>query len=363
MKSGYKSGYERFIAPATVGGMLLSAVLAFAAIQKADFPDTAPLSPDFAASATAKAAKLLIHAPAFAPSPATLRQEAMDTQKAHAAFSAATWNNPDWSPALAPREGTLVEMAGKSFVIQPDVMDALEKASMRTGIPLDVMIAICGRESDCNPASINKTSGACGITQFMVRRVHTLYETAYKYAAEEGYPEVAALVERVNLAKDNAPAVWDYLPVKHNGSRKAAQKKLLEYCLNADFNLAMFVRDFLPKAQLYKEMIGGRDLFAGELALLNNLGPKGLYAFVNQATKDKNKKGSAMLVKDFFADKARLFGGMVTLTRDDHDLTVKAAWNDIISTYGGWQKIALFDRARPANDDKLDIEARLALGG
>ena len=267
------------------------------------------------------------------------------------AYTGRDAKQPSALPPLV--DGIPYEIAGKRFTVSDAVMTTLKRTSQQSGLPLDVLIEICARESDCAPNSINPSSKACGIKQFMVRKVHTLHEAIYRHAKDAGYPNAAKLVKRVNIAAKGEKPVWDYLPIENGADNGAkAQAEIEALCLDADFSLALWLRMFTPQVEKYNAWLGDRRIVGGEAVLLNNLGLGGLKLFVKQVWADSEKaKENQMTTVVFFKQNQRAFGGPVTSNRDlthhknGREMTVVEAYNSVVTRFGGWKPVLIAQRS------------------
>ncbi|GEM_PF-2710009 len=266
---------------------------------------------------------------------------AQTEQPAHAFIPAA---KPAYVPP-APDAGAVVyEMGGKRFTVSGAVRDAFKAVESSHGIPYGAMVAVCGRESDCDPGNINASSGACGLFQFMTNRIETLYEMIYKYGPGNGYAQEAGLVERYVRSEDkDGKPILGYRPVDD-----AAREQALALCLDPLFNAVMWASYTGEKVDLYNEWLRDRTITTGEIVAMNNLGPRGLMAFARRAWDDK-KTGQNTLAVNFFKANAALFGGDVsaneTLIKNENGThkTVRDAYNEIFE-FGGWGKLQLVAR-------------------
>lgn len=235
-----------------------------------------------------------------------------------------------------------VTNAGKQYPIDTQTHKAIQKVSKETGIPPDAQMAVCARESSCRPEQINPSSGACGMMQFMTdQKVATLYEVTFQYAAKAGYKEAQKLVERYEKSRDKDGRPYlGYRPVN-----AAAKQKLVDLCLDPEFNLTMWAAYTRPKIDTHEKWLGsGRKLTPGELVAMNNIGQKGLQIFFEQVMTDK--KGKNTLALDFFKKHAGVFGnisGNKSLLYDEKGqaLTVRQSYNRLINEHGGWGELRL----------------------
>lgn len=232
------------------------------------------------------------------------------------------------------------EMGGKKFSVSPEVQRAFRNAEEEYNIPYNAMVALCGRESDCIPDSMNPATGACGLFQFMTNNVGTLYEVVYKHAETYGYKEAAALVKRTVRERDNqGNPYFDYRPVSAK-----AKAKLIELCHDPEFNTAMWVAYQKPNIDKYNAWLGNRTITAGELVAMNNLGLRGMQLFAKQAW-DNAASGKSMKAVDFFKKHENIFGkGMAanrTLIRHPNGnyKTVRESYNDIFR-FGGYGELS-----------------------
>ncbi|MCC6597740.1 MAG: transglycosylase SLT domain-containing protein [Alphaproteobacteria bacterium] len=231
---------------------------------------------------------------------------------------------------------------GNEYPIDRQTYDAIEKTSKKTGIPAESIMAVCARESSCRPQEINPSSGACGLKQLMTNHIATLYEVTFKYAEKAGYPEAKKLVERYARAHDKkGNPYYSFRPVN-----EVAKNKLVNMCLNAEFNLAMWAEYTLPKIEKHETWLGtGRKLTPGEFVAMNNIGQYGLQLFFEQVMSDI-KTGKNTPVKDFFEKHKSTFGNVSanrTLLYDKNgkNLSVRESYNSLINQHGGWGEMNL----------------------
>ncbi len=241
----------------------------------------------------------------------------------------------------AEDRNALYEVAGKRFILSYEVESSLRTLESRLGIPFDGALAVCARESDCQPRRVNPSSGACGLFQFMTNRTETLYEVMHKYGAEQGYPEAEQLVERYVRRRDSQGRPhFGYRPVNEQ-----ARQEALELCLNPTFNAVMWGAYKAPLVERYNEWLGDRTMTAGEFTAMNNLGLRGLQAFSRQVWKD-SATGRDTLAVDFFKANRRLFGGDISANRtlirhtNGNYKTLREAYADMFR-FGGGQKIQI----------------------
>jgi len=224
------------------------------------------------------------------------------------------------------------EIAGQRYTMTPDVYNALRTVEARSNIPFEGLAPIIARESSMNADSINTSSKACGLFQFMTNKTATLYEVTWKYADKYGYEGADDLVER-NIHKNaKGQSVFEYAPVS-----EAAKEELIDkYCLNAQFNADMWEAYNMNKIEAYNTFLGDRDISGLELVLMNNIGLGGAKELFKQVMADKKEFGDdtsqGMKAVDFF--KAQGFGDMAsnrTLIKHDNGnyKTVREAYNDI----------------------------------
>ena len=232
------------------------------------------------------------------------------------------------------------------YTMTPDVYDALKAVEERTDglIPFQAMAAIVARESSMNPESINASSGAVGLFQFMTNKVGTLYEVTYKFAEEYGYPEAKELVTRDRIKSANGDIRLDYRPV----DEAAKQQLIEEFGKDPAFNAAMWEAYTIPKIEHYNDFLGTRNISGMELTLMNNIGHRGLEKFFTQVMRDKSQFGDdvsqGMTTSDFFEKHRRLFGGHVSANKtllfhpDGSDKTVRESYNDL-KKFGGYDEL------------------------
>lgn len=191
-------------------------------------------------------------------------------------------------------------MNGHRFTISPAVRKALKETERKYGIPYMGAIAVCARESDCNPKSINSSSVACGLFQFMTNKTATLYEVMYKF----GDDDTKALIKRDTSHHNNkGQSILHYEPVNEN-----ARKQALRLCLNPEFNATMWAKYHGPKVENYNDWLGNRKISGGEFTGMNNLGLGGLKALAEKAWQDKATDKSTLTI-DFFKENRKLYGG------------------------------------------------------
>ena len=214
------------------------------------------------------------------------------------------------------------------------------------------MIAACGRESDCNPDSINKSSEACGLFQFMTKKPYTLYEALYKFGPEYGYKQEKSLIEKYITRRDSkGNPYYSYRP-----RNKDAKQKVLELCLDPTFNTSMYAAYTLPKIKKYEAWLGNRNITIGEVVAMNNLGQRGLQKFAKQAWTDK-ANGKDTLATDFFKKHRSLFGGDMSGNRtllyhsDGRKKTVRESYNDIFN-FGGYQEVSMIKPEKKTSPPK-----------
>lgn len=236
------------------------------------------------------------------------------------------------------------EIGGKKFTVPVDVKYVLKDMEKMYNIPFKAMIAVCARESNCKPKSVNPSSKACGLFQLMTNKVETLYEILYKYGAKNGYEQEAEMVERYvrnDKARKKDPkvkSIFGYRPVNNT-----AKQKIIEQCLDPRFNTTMWVAYQKPHINKYNEWLGNRTITAGELTAMNNLGRHGLQAFTRQAWSDKKTDKNTLAV-DFFKAHKKLFGGNIEANRtiiynkDGSYKTVRQSYGDIMR-FGGYGEL------------------------
>jgi len=264
-------------------------------------------------------------------------------------------------PPAAPQKKVYadkrVEMGGKKFTVSAAVLEAFDQSR----IPSDALIALCGRESDCDPTQVNPKSGAMGLFQFLP---NTLYETLYKYGAQQGYAKEAQLVERYRIeqkAKDKKQAIKGKDANKPQATEKEKEKKpdlpvygyrpinetakaiIAALALNPLFNTKMHDAYSFDKAMDYMKWRGG-TMTHGELTVMNNLGLRGTKLFVGQADTDI-ATGKSTLAKKFFEDHKKTFGNVqanVTLLMDEKKKPITVVRSlEKATEFGGKTKLEL----------------------
>lgn len=229
---------------------------------------------------------------------------------------------------------------GQHFPVSKTVALAFAHVEHETGIPSDVMIHVCARESSCDPDSVNKYSGAIGLFQFMTNNQETLYETLYKRGDNAGFSDHKALVERYVKNKNNGNPILGHRPVDDE-----ARITLDDLARDPYFNTKLWAAKTTVDIEKYENWLGNREATNGEIVVMNNLGRVGLQKFVKQAWEDK-KTGEKTLAADFFVKHKKLFGGDVgesnrTLVKHENGeyKTVRESYNDIMNNFGGWNSL------------------------
>lgn len=95
-------------------------------------------------------------------------------------------------------------------------------------LPESYIFAVQSLESSFRPNVINEI-GACGLSQFVP---DTLAEKTFKYASLIGFPEAKSLITRFVRKRDDQGRPY----YGHRPNNTADEKKLVELCLNTDFN-------------------------------------------------------------------------------------------------------------------------------
>ncbi|MGB4106484.1 MAG: hypothetical protein WBK55_01655 [Alphaproteobacteria bacterium] len=243
-------------------------------------------------------------------------------------------------PKLVKRNinGSEVYTVGpKTVTLSPSVADAFSRVEREKGLPREIMIATCARESNCEPRAVNPNSKACGLFQLMVTpAVQTLPRLAFTQGAAHGYPEAKALVtEYVHAHDKKGRAILRYLP-----KDTKAEKKLAELCFNPHFNASMLAVDMEPKIRKYEAWLKGdaptgRKISVGEIAVVNNLGDNGAIRFMGRVFKDV-RTGIDTMAYEFLSPAIAAQNPSFVRYPDGRYKTMRESYRDISNSFGGY---------------------------
>lgn len=261
-----------------------------------------------------------------AETPAAVSPAALPKAKPHPPRTAPTTQTVPFATLIRDNTHTAqtYSVGGKTFTVTPRVFKALAA----TGLPTDALIALCARESDCQPKRINSDSDACGLFQFIPT---TLYEKVYQHG--EPYRR---LIERYVQKRDeeNRP-IFAHRPISEQ-----ARTQLTALCLQPEFNAALYAAYTKPKVEAYNDFLGNRTITAGELVILNNLGLAGMQRFFRQVMTDK-ASGTDTIAQNFFTAAVGKQNPSLIKDRDGTLLTVRQSYNRIMNGFGGWGTLQL----------------------
>jgi hypothetical protein len=253
----------------------------------------------------------------------------------------------------AAEESHVYEISGTRVRIPTAVAAAFIATEKRTGMPTSVMALTCKRESNCLPESINPHTQACGLFQFLPG---TLLEGLYLYGPDYGYGLDAMMVERYTRKTDaQGRPYYGYRAAGTTDEERAqTMQEISQLCLQPEFNAAMFAAYHKPNIEAYKKWLNtGRDLTAGEIVVLNNLGLQGMKAFFAQVLADK-KSGQNTLARNFFSTRIARQNPSLVRFADGRDKTVRDTYNGIINNHGGWDELEM-DFIQPEQVAALEI--------
>jgi Transglycosylase SLT domain len=173
-------------------------------------------------------------------------------------------------------------MAVPALGAEPHVMDAIKRASARSGVGFDYLLATAQRESGLDCEAKSKSSSACGLYQFVAQ---TWLSTLKAHGAEHGLGAYADAIER------NAEGQYQV----RNPAQRAEILALRE---DPSVSAALAADLTADNARILAGKLG-RPPSGGELYAAHVLGASGAAKLIGLA---ETKPGAA--AADFFGDAA-----------------------------------------------------------
>ena len=120
----------------------------------------------------------------------------------------------------------------KQWTVPNEVFTAAAETYLKSPIPFSLLLEIAKIESSFNTQAYNRSSGACGLGQFIPS---TLYQMAYEHGGDVGFPEAHEMIEKYISKRDrNGNPYYRYKPVNAE-----AKKNIKELCFNPHFNIRL----------------------------------------------------------------------------------------------------------------------------
>jgi hypothetical protein len=166
------------------------------------------------------------------------------------------------------------------------VIQAVSKASAKTGVDFTFLMEKAATESSFNPAAKAKTSSAAGLFQFIE---NTWLSMVKNHGEKYGLGEYA---EKITIDKNGKACVKDC----------DVRKEILGLRKNAEIS-ALMAGEFSSENKEYLEKTVGGDIGATELYMAHFLGANGAAKFLNAMHDNPNMKASALLPEAARANK------------------------------------------------------------
>jgi len=171
----------------------------------------------------------------------------------------------------------------------PEVAQAIHKASARTGVSFDYLVAQAGQESSFKSDAKASTSSAKGLYQFIEK---TWLHMVRDKGAEHGLGELA---DKIDSGFDG-PRVAD----------PAARRKILD--LRNDPTVAsLMAAEYAKSNQAQLETSLGRAAGSTDLYMAHFLGPAGATKFLNAVQKTPEKTGAELLPEAAAANRGAFY--------------------------------------------------------
>jgi hypothetical protein len=247
--------------------------------------------------------------------------------------------------AITPFPNAVLSFNGNRA--SPDVANAIQKASARTGVDFKYLVAQAGQESSFKPDAKASTSSATGLYQFIES---TWLQMVRDKGAAHGLGDMAQQID----ADFGSPRVAD----------PAMRRKILD--LRNDPSIAaVMAAEFAKGNRAQLEGSLGRGINSTELYMAHFLGANGATKFLNALDASPDRKGSDLLPEAAAANRGAFYD------RDGKALSVKDIYNRYAAKFDGELKstpvAATADTAQPARPQSVASMVRAtlmsALGG
>lgn len=175
---------------------------------------------------------------------------------------------------------------GKYAGVSPRVVNAVEKASAKTGVDFEFLMEKAATESSFNPAAKAKGSSATGLFQFIE---NTWLKMVKDHGAEYGLQKYA---DKISINSDGKACVSDY------GTRC----EILNLRKNPEISAIMAGEYSAQNKDILEQKVGG-EIGATELYLAHFLGAGGASKFLNKLDANPDAKAATVLPQAAAANK------------------------------------------------------------
>jgi hypothetical protein len=216
----------------------------------------------------------------------------------------------------------------------PDVAQAIHKASARTGVDFNYLVAQAGQESSFKPDAKASTSSAKGLYQFIEK---TWLHMVRDKGAEHGLGEFA---DKIDNGFDG-PRVAD----------PASRRKILE--LRNDPAIAsLMAAEYAKSNQTQIETALGRAAGPTDLYMAHFLGAAGATKFLNAVQKTPDKTGAELLPEAAAANRGAFYD------KSGKALSVKAIYANYATKFDDAARTAVATAAETPKNPSLSPAAQ-----